>query len=204
MISTARLTRRFGCVRKRGPRPAHFSEGSCLEAVNEPPATLRNSKRLRRRPDRQLPWKFKERIASAFDDIDLEPADLDDGEVQLIDLYPFHHGRRLVGRQGSSQRGKPRIIIVAPTGSGKTVIGSTIVKNAIAINRKVLVLADSCVLHQRGRHRGSSHQHGVGHGVVQAGFRAAAGPAGAGRVDPDVQCPRAPDQHHRADRTPIS
>ena len=64
--------------------------------------------------------------------------------------------------------GTRRIILVAPTGSGKTIIGSAIIKRVAAERRGVLVLA-----HRREIITQTSaklHAHGVAHGIIQAGI----------------------------------
>lgn len=64
--------------------------------------------------------------------------------------------------------GTRRIILVAPTASGKTVIGAAIIKQAVAEFKAVLVLA-----HRREiitQTSGKLHGYGVTHGIIQAGF----------------------------------
>jgi DNA repair protein RadD len=65
--------------------------------------------------------------------------------------------------------GTRKIIIVAPTGAGKTVIAIAIIKQVAARRRGVLVLA-----HRREIIRQTSqklHAHGVAHGIIQAGIQ---------------------------------
>jgi len=64
--------------------------------------------------------------------------------------------------------GKRRVILVAPTGAGKTVIASALIGTARAAYRKVLVLA-----HRREIITQTStklHAAGIMHGIIQAGF----------------------------------
>jgi superfamily II DNA or RNA helicase len=64
--------------------------------------------------------------------------------------------------------GKRRIIVVAPTGAGKTIIATAIIK--AATGKRVLVLS-----HTREIIRQTSEKlfaHGIEHGVIQAGFSA--------------------------------
>jgi superfamily II DNA or RNA helicase len=63
--------------------------------------------------------------------------------------------------------GKERIILVAPTGSGKTIIGSAIIKSRIEQRRRVLVVA-----HRREMIQQTSDKlraNGVQHGIIMAG-----------------------------------
>jgi superfamily II DNA or RNA helicase len=62
--------------------------------------------------------------------------------------------------------GKRRVLLVAPTGSGKTVIFAEIIKRAVARHQRVLVLA-----HRREIVRQTAaklHAHGVRHGIIMA------------------------------------
>ena len=70
--------------------------------------------------------------------------------------------------------GIARIMIVAPTASGKTVIGAEIIKQTVAAFKDVLVLA-----HRREIITQTSkklHDHGIAHGIIQAGMRKLARP----------------------------
>jgi superfamily II DNA or RNA helicase len=65
-------------------------------------------------------------------------------------------------------RGAKRVLIVAPTGAGKTVIASALVRKAMAGRSRVLFLA-----HRRELIRQASeklHANGLDHGIVQAGW----------------------------------
>jgi superfamily II DNA or RNA helicase len=64
--------------------------------------------------------------------------------------------------------GQKRIILVSPTGSGKTVIASAIIKSAVAARQNVLMLG-----HRREIITQTSEKlfnHRVAHGIIQAGF----------------------------------
>ena len=64
--------------------------------------------------------------------------------------------------------GTRRIVAVAPTGAGKTIIAGAIINDAQAKNQRVLVLA-----HTREIIRQTSaklFEHGIDHGIIQAGF----------------------------------
>ena len=70
--------------------------------------------------------------------------------------------------RASVQAGNRRIILVAPTGSGKTVIGADIIRKYVDNYKDVLVLA-----HRREIISQTSEKllpHAIGHGIIQAGF----------------------------------
>jgi superfamily II DNA or RNA helicase len=64
--------------------------------------------------------------------------------------------------------GQKRVILVSPTGSGKTVIASAVIKSAVAARQNVLMLA-----HRREiitQTSGKLFNHRIAHGIIQAGF----------------------------------
>jgi superfamily II DNA or RNA helicase len=64
--------------------------------------------------------------------------------------------------------GRRRIVVVAPTGSGKTVIAAAIIKQATAAPKNVLVLAHRReIITQTSR---KLHDHGIYHSIIQAGL----------------------------------
>ena len=71
--------------------------------------------------------------------------------------------------RASVQAGNRRIILVAPTGAGKTVIGADIIRKYVDNYKDVLVLA-----HRREIISQTSEKllpHAIGHGIIQAGFQ---------------------------------
>lgn len=71
------------------------------------------------------------------------------------------------------EAGQRRVLLVAPTGSGKTVISSDIIKTTATRGRRVVFLA-----HRRELIRQASnklHDAGIDHGIIQAGFPARPG-----------------------------
>jgi superfamily II DNA or RNA helicase len=70
--------------------------------------------------------------------------------------------------------GIKRIMIVAPTASGKTVIGAEIIRQTVAAFQNVLVLAHRReIITQTSR---KLHDHGIAHGIIQAGMAKLARP----------------------------
>jgi DNA repair protein RadD len=64
--------------------------------------------------------------------------------------------------------GKPRPLIVAPTASGKTVIGAALIKQNVADGKSVLVLAHTReIIAQTSR---KLFDREIEHGIIQAGF----------------------------------
>src|SRR5258705_11087525 len=64
--------------------------------------------------------------------------------------------------------GRRRIVLVAPTGSGKTVIAGAVVADAVARGDRVIVLAHRRELIQQASAK--LYAVGVDHGILQAGF----------------------------------
>ena len=71
--------------------------------------------------------------------------------------------------------GKRRVIIVAPTGAGKTIIGAAVIKKAIDAGQNVLVLAHTREIIAQTSQK--LHDNGIEHGVIQAGFMTRPGEA---------------------------
>lgn len=87
--------------------------------------------------------------------------------------------------------GDRRVLLVAPTGSGKTIIASAVVANAIAKGRRVLFLAHQRELIQQAAGK-LWEAAGVDAGIVMAGFETRPGQA--------VQVASIPTFWHRAFR----
>jgi DNA repair protein RadD len=64
--------------------------------------------------------------------------------------------------------GRKRIMLVAPTGSGKTIVASAIIARAVERHQSVLVLAHRREIIGQTSHK--LHDHGIRHGVIQAGM----------------------------------
>jgi DNA repair protein RadD len=64
--------------------------------------------------------------------------------------------------------GKRRVIIVAPTGSGKTIKAAAVIKTAVNNGQRVLVLAHTREIIKQTS--GKLFAHDIPHGIIQAGF----------------------------------
>jgi DNA repair protein RadD len=64
--------------------------------------------------------------------------------------------------------GRRRVLLVAPTASGKTVVAGAIIGNAASTGRRILFLAHRRELIQQASRK--LHAVGVDHGIIQAGF----------------------------------
>ena len=79
-------------------------------------------------------------------------------QYQLQAVAEFNHAR---------VEGKRRIMIVAPTAAGKTVIGAAIIKQAVEAFQDILVLAHRReIIAQTGK---KLHDQEIGHGIILAG-----------------------------------
>src|SRR5215470_3660630 len=85
----------------------------------------------------------------------------------MTELRPYQ--REIVAKYANARAaGHNRILLVAPTGAGKTVIASAIIKTAVAGRGRVLVLA-----HRREIITQTSaklHSLGISYGIIQAGL----------------------------------
>ena len=79
--------------------------------------------------------------------------------------------------------GNRRILLVAPTGSGKTIVAGEIIQHYVRRYRPVLVLAHRLEIITQTS--GKLHARGIAHGIIKAGFRAATDGAGAARLGAD-------------------
>jgi DNA repair protein RadD len=93
--------------------------------------------------------------------------------------------------QGALANGTRRILLVSPTGSGKTVAAAAIMKNAASQGQRVLFLDHRRELTKQASRK--LHDLGVDHGIVQAGFPA--------RPGARVQIASIQTVHHRAVRS---
>jgi DNA repair protein RadD len=85
----------------------------------------------------------------------------------MIDLRPYQD-EVIAEFDRTIAAGQRRIILVAPTGSGKTMIGSAIIKSAVASWKSALVLSHrrEIITHTSAKLRAF----GISHGIIQAGF----------------------------------
>lgn len=85
----------------------------------------------------------------------------------MIALRPYQHD--VLGDVGQViAAGKRRIIVVAPTGAGKTVIGAEIINTAVSSGQRVLVVAHTReIIRQTSR---KLFDNGIDHGIIAAGL----------------------------------
>ncbi len=85
----------------------------------------------------------------------------------MTELRPYQQD--VIARIGAEvEAGRRRVLLVAPTGSGKTVIAGAVVADAVGQQKQVLVLAHRRELIQQTSVK--LHAVGVDHGIIQAGF----------------------------------
>ena len=89
--------------------------------------------------------------------------------------------------------GRRRILLVAPTGAGKTIVAATLIAQDVAQGRRVLFLAHRRELVQQASAK--LYAVGVDHGIVQAGFPT--------RPGVKVQVASIPTLHRRAVRSTV-
>jgi superfamily II DNA or RNA helicase len=97
----------------------------------------------------------------------LEPQGLPTGRALRPEPRPYQ--RDVIARfDAEVAAGRRRVLLVSPTGSGKTIISAAIIEAAVARGERVLFLAHRRELIQQA----SSKLYGVGvdHGIIQAGF----------------------------------
>lgn len=85
----------------------------------------------------------------------------------MTELRPYQQDL-LADLEEKIETSKRRVIVVAPTGAGKTIIAAAIINNAIESNRRVLVLAHTREIITQTSAK--LFDHGIQHGIIQAGF----------------------------------
>ena len=83
----------------------------------------------------------------------------------LLRDYQLDVVRRI---EGEIVAGRRRLCLVAPTGSGKTVIAAAIIRKAVARGEKVVFVGHRRELTEQTSRK--LHDQGVDHGIIQAGF----------------------------------
>ena len=96
--------------------------------------------------------------------------------VYTISMLRPYQTRAIEQLRASFRRGKRRVILVAPTGAGKTTIAAEIIRSAVARGKRVWFVAHRRELITQCSARLDAH--GVQHGIIQAGNK---------RVNPDLQ-----------------
>src|SRR5262249_46829002 len=90
-------------------------------------------------------------------------------QISLINAWELRpYQTEVIGEfECTVQGGKRRVLLVAPTASGKTVIGAAIIKRAVDRGQNVLVLAHRREIIDQTSRKLSAH--GIPHGIIQAG-----------------------------------
>jgi superfamily II DNA or RNA helicase len=117
------------------------------------------------------------RLKGGFTDADIDYLPDDNAQCRPAEhttppttpeLRPYQRDIIEVFRASLQSRNR-RIILVAPTGAGKTVIGASIIRKCVDNYKDVLVLAHRReIISQTSR---KLHDHRVSHGIIQAGIR---------------------------------
>ena len=106
----------------------------------------------------------------------------------MTELRPYQRRSGCRFQSRSVGRATARIILVAPTGSGKTVIAAEIIKTASRRFKDVLVLAHRReIISQTGA---KLHERNMWHGIIQAGFHPRPLERGSGCVHSNLAPPR--------------
>jgi DNA repair protein RadD len=85
----------------------------------------------------------------------------------MIEQRPYQ-SKVLDDFKATVEQGTHRLILVAPTGSGKTVMASGIIRQAVDGHKTVMVLAHRIeIISQTSR---KLHENGIAHGIIQAGM----------------------------------
>ena len=80
----------------------------------------------------------------------------------------YEYQRAVIAKFDRTREHKRRIILVAPTGAGKTVIGANIICSFVRTAKSALVLSHrrEIISHTSKKLRAA----GISHGIIQAGF----------------------------------
>jgi superfamily II DNA or RNA helicase len=84
----------------------------------------------------------------------------------MTELYEYQ--RVVIGEFDRTREHKRRIVLVAPTGAGKTIIGANIIRSFVRTAKSALVLSHrrEIISHTSKKLRAA----GISHGIIQAGF----------------------------------
>ena len=85
----------------------------------------------------------------------------------MTELRPYQY-KVISDLEPAIAAGRKRVIVIMPTGSGKTEVAAAIIKKAVAEQKRVLVLAHTREIIKQTSLKLSSH--GIEHGIIQAGL----------------------------------
>jgi DNA repair protein RadD len=115
-------------------------------------------------PSREAPER--DRLGGTIGEINTPPTKSYQDNISGIVLHPFQQAA-VEQVEGELAAGTAKILVVAPTGAGKTVIASDLIKRGVAKHKGVLFLAHRREIIQQTSRK--LHRNGVSHGIIMAG-----------------------------------
>src|ERR1700730_4678619 len=118
-------------------------------------------------PSREAPEM--DRLGGTIEEINTRPTKNHQDNISGIVLHQFQ--RTAVEQvEGELAAGTDKVLLVAPTGAGKTEIASDLIKRGVAKHKRILFLAHRREIIQQTSRK--LHRNGVSHGIIMAGVDA--------------------------------